>query len=121
MSPLADLLAIYRGKRNPIPGNPGGALGRTNGGSPGNRPGKGKNIDARMLKVMAENPESHGWSARDWAAHLGCSDGTVKGTKTWRVRLKTVKATAAADAANKMDRSGTRTSGKRKAQHKSDT
>src|SRR4051794_32619179 len=38
---------------------------------------KGKNIDARMLKVMAENVESHGWSARQWAAALRCSDGTV--------------------------------------------
>lgn len=82
--------------------------------------GKGKHIDARMLKVMAENPESHGWTAQQWADHLQCSAGTVKETKTWTERLAAARATAAADAASKMDRSGTRPSRRRKAQHKSD-
>jgi hypothetical protein len=60
---------------------------------------EGKNIDARMLKVMAENPESHGWSARQWADHLGCSPGTVKETRTWKERLRAVRAMHRADAA----------------------
>jgi len=79
-----------------------------------NKKTRGKNIDAKMLKVMAENAESHGWSARQWAEHLKCSDGTVKGTKTWKERLKAARATAAADAASKMDQSHTSRSGRRK-------
>ena len=80
---------------------------------------KGKNIDARMLKVMFDNPESHGWSARQWADHLGCSDGTIKDTPTWKERLKAARSMRAADAACKMERSGTRPAGRRKAKHTS--
>jgi hypothetical protein len=88
--------------------------------APSNRTGKGKNIDAQMLKIMADNVESHGWSARQWADHLVCSPGTVKETKTWKERLKAARATRAADAACRMDRSGTRPAGQRKAKHKSE-
>jgi hypothetical protein len=80
---------------------------------------RGKNIDARMLKVLTENFESHGWSARQWADHLDCSDGTIKDTPTWKERLKAVRATRAADAACKMDRSSTGSAGRRKVRHKS--
>jgi hypothetical protein len=99
---------------------------KSEGGKPAagsNLPGthrgtKGKNIDARMLKVMAENFESHGWSASKWATHLSCSPGTVKETKTWKERLKAARATAAADSARKV--ASTNRSGRRKPQHKSE-
>jgi hypothetical protein len=65
--------------------------------------GKGKNIDARMLKVMAEKPESHGWSVRQWATHFGCSASTVADTKTWKERLKTARAMQRAEAATRME------------------
>ena len=52
---------------------------------------KGKNIDARMLKVMADNLESHGWPARKWATHLNCNHSTICGTATWRGPLKTMQ------------------------------
>src|SRR5262249_36082120 len=80
---------------------------------------KGAGIGASMLKAPAENPESHGWSARQWAIHLDCSDGTVKATKTWKERLKAARATRLADAAARMDRSGTHPRGRRKHKHKS--
>ena len=92
-----------------------GQPGRSAGHSP-----RGKNIDARMLKVLAENKESCGWTARTWAAHLACSDGTVKGTQTWKERLKAVRALKAVDAAQKMDRARTHSSGRRKPQHRSE-
>lgn len=76
--------------------------------------GRGKNIDAQMLKVMAEKVESHGWSAIQWANHLDCSDGTVKGTKTWKVRLKAVRALAAADSALKRQQPNTTSRGRQK-------
>ncbi len=75
---------------------------------------RGKNIDARMLKVMADNLESHGWTAAEWADHLRCSPSTVKETKTWTERLKGARALAAADAATKMDKSNTHTTGRQK-------
>lgn len=75
---------------------------------------KGKNIDAQMLKVMAENAESHGWSLREWAVHLNCARGTVGETKTWKERLKAARATRAADAACRMDRSRTAPRGRRR-------
>lgn len=64
---------------------------------PGKR--KGKNVEARMLKVIAEKPESLTWSASQWAQHLGCSAGTVKGTETWKERIASVRAAAKVDAA----------------------
>lgn len=75
---------------------------------------KGKNIDARMLKVMHENAESHGWSLRQWAAHLDCATSTIAGTKTWRERLKAARATSAVDAACRMDTSRTAPRGRRR-------
>jgi hypothetical protein len=81
---------------------------------------KGKHIDAQMLKVLAEKPESYGWSARQWADELKCSDGTVKATNTWKERLKAVRARLAVDASAKMDKSGTYPKGRRKPMHTSD-
>jgi hypothetical protein len=67
---------------------------------------KGKGIDARMLKVLLENFESHGWSATQWANHLGCASGTVKGTPTWKEKLKATRAIQKAEAATRSAKSG---------------
>lgn len=75
--------------------------------------GKGKNIDARMLKQLADDHSSASWSARQWAVFLECSDGTVKDTKTWKERLKAVRSLQAADSA--LTRSKLPPAGKRKA------
>lgn len=75
---------------------------------------KGKNIDARMLKVFAERPESHGWTARQWAEHLGCAHSTIVGTNTWNDRLKAIRAMNAADAAKRMEKKPARRGGKRR-------
>jgi hypothetical protein len=66
---------------------------------------KGKNIDARMLKVLAENRRAFGWTAAQWAQHLDCAESTVKETKTWTEYLKAVRAQQAVEHARKMDRS----------------
>ena len=67
---------------------------------------KGKNIDARMLKALADNREAFGWSARQWAQHFDCAESTVKETKTWKEHLKACRAEQAAEHTRKMDRSG---------------
>lgn len=75
---------------------------------------KGKNIAARMLKVLAANPECVSWSSRKWADALDCSAGTVKESKTWTETLKAAKALLAAEAGRRMDRSSTHPNGRRK-------
>jgi hypothetical protein len=85
--------------------------------TPTKRQTKGKDIDAKMLKVMTEKQESWAWSARQWADHLGCSDGTIKGTKTWRERLPAVRALIAVTSAEKMV--GRRSAGGKKPAHRS--
>lgn len=80
---------------------------------------KGKDINGRMLKTIAETPESLGWSARQWADYLVCSDGTVKATDIWISRLRNVRALLAADEAQKMDRSKLTPKGRRKPPHRS--
>jgi hypothetical protein len=52
---------------------------------------RGANIDARMLKVLSERPESLGWSCRQWAECLGCACSTVAGTTTWKIRIPQVR------------------------------
>jgi hypothetical protein len=79
---------------------------------------KGKNIEAKMLKEMADNPESHGWSARKWGRRLRCSHTTILGLAIWK-RLAEARALAAVEEAQRMDRSGTRPKGRRKSQHRS--
>jgi hypothetical protein len=49
--------------------------------------GRGKNIDARMLKAISENREAIGWSVRQWAEHLECQISTVAETRTWKEHL----------------------------------
>jgi hypothetical protein len=110
MNRILDQLARCPGTQSPPPGpattpqTPAAPVPQAPEGR--GRGAKGRNIDAQMLKVMAENAESHGWSAREWADYLGCAKSTVVGTPTWRERLKATRATAAADAARRMDRGG---------------
>jgi hypothetical protein len=45
---------------------------------------KGKNINAAMKKHLETNPESLGWTIRQWADYLHCSVSTVQNTATWK-------------------------------------
>jgi hypothetical protein len=48
--------------------------------------GPGKDIDGRMERYV-QHHEKYVWikiTAEEWAAMFRCSEGTVKGTKTWR-------------------------------------
>lgn len=84
------------------------------------RDGRGKNIDAKMLKIMVEFPASHSWTIREWADHLECGPSTVGESKTWTERLSILKTQNAIDATEKMDKSRTNPKGKRKPKHVSD-
>lgn len=84
------------------------------------RDGRGKNIDAKMLKIMAELARSHSWTIREWAECLGCSRSTVGESKTWKERLSKLKILNAIDSRDKMDKSRTNPKGKRKPKHVSD-
>lgn len=64
---------------------------------PVNKNTKGKNINANMLTVLSGNKLAAGWSSAHWAGHLGCSESTIRGTKTWRELLKSARALAAAE------------------------
>jgi hypothetical protein len=70
---------------------PSKAPGET-AGATARRDTKGKNIEAKMLKVLSEDYEARGWTAVKWGKHLKCSDGTIKGTKVWKVHLKADRA-----------------------------
>ena len=59
--------------------------------------GRGKHIDARMLKILTERPESLEWTCRQWAEHLGCSLSTVAATQTWKKHIFNARALVRAD------------------------
>jgi hypothetical protein len=48
-------------------------------------------VNARMVDTVMRQPESRGWTAQQWAAHLGCGKTAVLKAKTWQ-SLKVVKA-----------------------------
>ena len=83
---------------------------KSNGAQTANKV-KGKNIDARMLKITAENPLSHGWTAKEWALHLNCAESTVKESKTWKEYLNAVRAMQKVEAAERMGDKGKRRKG----------
>lgn len=62
---------------------------------------KGKDINARMLSAFHAQPESREWSARQWAAYLGCSASTVVGTPAW-THFETLKELGRLAAAERM-------------------
>lgn len=62
---------------------------------------KGKNVNGRMAEMLQSDPMRMEWSARKWAENLECSEGTVKGTTTWK---QTVKAARALNKADRMQR-----------------
>jgi hypothetical protein len=44
---------------------------------------RGKNIDAKMRKLLGDDSSRMGWTAEAWAERLDCSKSTVAGTDTW--------------------------------------
>jgi hypothetical protein len=62
---------------------------------------KGKNVEGKMLKTMADNLESHAWTLREWATHCGCTPSTICETTTWKERLKMVRTMSAVDRAER--------------------
>lgn len=46
-----------------------------------------KHIEGRMLRMISQNREALGWSARDWAIQLKCSPSTVCETPVWRIQI----------------------------------
>ena len=74
---------------------------------------KGKKIDARMTKELAQNLECLDWKSPQWAEHLKCSEGTVRETHTWKVLLPQARAMQARQGVGRMDQSGTHSSGRR--------
>jgi hypothetical protein len=44
-----------------------------------------------MLAMLEQNAERVSWTARQWAAALGCSTAAVHGTAAWR-RIMTARA-----------------------------
>ena len=105
--PLDNLTRLFRGSRSPFYSAPtdGQALlhwednsppaTETPESPPENKvkgKAKGKNIEARMLKLMADDLDSHDWDSEQWAQRLNCKSGTVRGTKTWKQRLPAVRA-----------------------------
>jgi hypothetical protein len=65
------------------------------------RPKRGKNIDARMLKILAEDKDAFSWTARRWAERLGCSPSTVAETTTWKTHLHKIRAAAKVERAER--------------------
>jgi hypothetical protein len=57
---------------------------------------KGKRINERILATVQQNPDSVGWTIREWATHLGCSISTIQATRAWEM----VKKSRALDAAD---------------------
>ena len=45
---------------------------------------KGKNIAARMMRVVSKNSEALYWTLREWADDLRCSTGTIGGLPYWK-------------------------------------
>lgn len=55
------------------------------------RKGRGKHIEAQMLKMISEDAARCDWTARVWADRLGCSEGTIKGTAAWKRAMQARK------------------------------
>lgn len=75
--------------------------GKPEEGEEGKPEAKGKNINARMAEKIQSDPMKMAWSARQWAEFLGCSESTVKETKSWK---QTIKAARAMHRAGQMQR-----------------
>jgi hypothetical protein len=64
---------------------------------------RGKNVNARMLEKMQNDPECRGWTSKQWANDLGCKPPSVTATKTWK-ELAPIRAKQNAERAR--DRQG---------------
>lgn len=94
LAPPPQAIATTRGE--PGQGRPGDDAttpppARLQQGQPGR--------DAEMLAILQDAPEAAGWSSRQWAKRLGCSQATVTRTDTWQAlgRLREAEASDAAD------------------------
>ncbi len=83
------------------------------------KPGKvkGKIIDARILQTLSKDSEAYKWSKRKWAAHLGCSTGSINGP-SWD-RIIELRANEAAHSTINQHRKNNSSNGTRKAKNKS--
>jgi hypothetical protein len=52
---------------------------------------KGKHIDARILKLLSDRPESVSWSGQQIADALGCGKSTVMESATWKNTIGPVR------------------------------
>jgi hypothetical protein len=73
---------------------------------PASRPrsAKGKNVNARMLAMMGDRPESVHWTAEEWARELTCAKSSIVSTPTWLETLAAAKAMAQLDQKKRVDR-----------------
>jgi hypothetical protein len=74
--------------------------------------GRGKHIDAQMLKMTSGDAARCDWTAREWAQQLGCSEGTVKGTAAWKRAMQARKVRDADRVARTGERKGRRRNGR---------
>jgi hypothetical protein len=44
---------------------------------------RGKNINARMLETLQQQPEAIGWTSTEWAKHFKCSTAAICNCGTW--------------------------------------
>ena len=56
---------------------------------------KGKNIKARMLTALSDDPLRMNWTSATWASHLGCAESTVRELKLWKETIPAARACAA--------------------------
>ena len=62
-----------------------GGLAETTG--PGIESGKKRKkatVNARMIDALNAKPEAVGWTTKQWAKHLKCSESAIVGTRTWK-------------------------------------
>jgi hypothetical protein len=84
-----------------VPKTADGTAGRTGTADVPPKKTKGKNIEAKMLKLLADKPhEVVCWSAAQWATALDCAESSVKETRTWAETLRRAKALDQAERIN---------------------
>jgi hypothetical protein len=93
---VAEPLLSGAGGATPTPAV-GHAPPATDPSQSGAKPVKGKNAELPMIKKLDSDPESLYWSAEQWGHFLGVRASTVKGYRTWKVRVMLGRTIAAAD------------------------
>ncbi len=99
-APVRDLRQAIRAALDALPTSDPGAAAPANTSGAGSaaataatntKKGRGKHIEAQMLKMISEDAARCDWTARVWADRLGCSEGTVKGTAAWKRAMQARK------------------------------